>query len=200
MRFIATPATSNRRPGRSERVSSGKPYSSVAAEAAKQTLQQFLAAYPHSWLLVEARKAGPPKNMLFETIAPSAAMTADALNPALLRISDADVRSQPQNYELHALTKSPRNPWTDRILIGRAANNDVVLLNPSVSKVHAYLVLAGGTAQIFSYETRNPTKVGVTTALPNGPGINVADGADLQIGVLRTRYLSGTLLYKLMRP
>ena len=132
-------------------MSSRKPHSSVAAEAAKQTLQQFLTAYPHSWLLVEARKAGAPKNMLFDTIAPSAAMTADALNPALLRISDADVRSQPQNYELHALSKSPRNPWTDRILIGRAANNDVVLLNPSVSKVHAYLVLGPAQRRSFSY-------------------------------------------------
>ncbi len=181
-------------------MSGAKPYQSVATEASKQTLQQFLAAYPHFWLLVEAKKQAPPKNMLFDTIAPSAAMTADLLNPALLRITDADVRANPQNYELHPLIKSNRNPWTDRILVGRAANNDVVLINPSVSKVHAYILQKGTGAQIFSYETRNPTKVGATTALPNGPGVNLPDGADVQIGVLRTRYLSGSVLYKLMRP
>lgn len=181
-------------------MSTAKPYPSVLAEVSKQTLQQFLAAYPHPWLLVEVKKQAPAKNMLFDTIAPSAAMTADSLNPALLRISDADVRSNPQNYELHPVLKSTRNPWTDRILVGRAANNDVVLVNPSVSKVHAYIMQRSSGAQIGSYETRNPTKVGSVTALPNGPGVNLPDGADLQIGVLRTRYLSGAVLYKLMRP
>jgi hypothetical protein len=76
----------------------------------------------------------------------------------------------------------------------------VVLANPSVSKVHAYIVQSASGAQIFSYETRNPTKVGATTALPNGPGVSLPDGADLQIGVLRARYLSAALLYRLLRP
>lgn len=181
-------------------MSVAKPYSTVAVEAARQTLSQFLAANPHPFLLVEARKQALPKSMLFDTIAPQAAMTADSLNAALLRISDADVRANPQNYELYPLAKSNRNPWTDRILLGRAANNDVVLANPSVSKVHAYIVQSASGAQIFSYETRNPTKVGATTALPNGPGVSLPDGADLQIGVLRARYLSAALLYRLLRP
>ena len=35
--------------------------------------------------------------------------------------------------------KCAQNPWPDRIMIGRASNNDLVLSDASVSKVHAFL-------------------------------------------------------------
>lgn len=181
-----------------ERVA-GIPLQQVTAEAAKRTLPQFIAAYPHFWLLVEAAKPAQSRGMVFDTIAPGAQLSAGALNPALLRILDGDVRTNPQRYELYAIIKTTRNPWTDRVLIGRAANNDVVLDNPSVSKVHAYITQQGTSAQLASYETRNPTKVGPTTVLPNGPGVALPDGADLQIGLLKARYLSTSALYRLLR-
>jgi pSer/pThr/pTyr-binding forkhead associated (FHA) protein len=177
----------------------GIPLNQVLAEAAKLSSLQFVAAYPHFWLLVEALKQAQPRGMVFDTIAPGAQMTAGALSQAMLRILDGDVRANPQRYELYPVLKTPRNPWTDRVLIGRAPNNDVVLDNPSVSKVHAYISQQGSSAQIASYETRNPTKVGATTVLPNGPSVGLPDGADLQIGLLRARYLSTTALYRVLR-
>lgn len=177
----------------------GIPLNQVLAEAAKLSLAQFVATYPHFWLLVEAAKQSPSRGMVFDTIAPGQQMTAGALSQAMLRILDGDVRANPQRYELYAISKTSRNPWTDRVLIGRAPNNDVVLDNPSVSKVHAYITQQGSSAQIASYETRNPTKVGATTVLPNGPNVSLPDGADLQIGLLRARYLSTSALHRLLR-
>lgn len=177
----------------------GIPLLTLLADVEKRTLPQFVAAYPHYWLLVEVMKQAQPRGMVFDTIAPGAQMTAGTVSHALLRILDGDVRAYPQRYELYALNKTPRNPWTDRVLIGRAPNNDVVLENASVSKVHAYITQQGSSAQIASYETRNPTKVGATTVLPNGPSVSLPDGADLQIGLLRARYLSTSALYRLLR-
>jgi hypothetical protein len=37
------------------------------------------------------------------------------------------------------LIKAPNNPYSDRISLGRARNCDVVLRNPSVSKLHAHI-------------------------------------------------------------
>lgn len=173
--------------------------STALAEANKLTLQQFTAAYLHFVLLVEGKKQAQPKNMMFDTIAPGAQLSAGSVTPALLRIIDGDVRANPARYELYPISKTPRNPWTDRVLIGRAPNNDVVLDNQSVSKVHAYIVQQGSSAQLYSYETRNPTKVGSTTVLPNGPSVPLPDGADLQIGLVRARYLSPSALYRLLR-
>ena len=178
---------------------SALPVSSVQAEANKLSLQQFTAAYPHFFLLVEGKKQAQPKNMLFDTIAPGAQLSAGSVSSALLRIIDGDVRANPARYELYPISKTPRNPWTDRVLIGRAPNNDVVIDNQSVSKVHAYIVQQGSSAQLHSYETRNPTKVGSTTVLPNGPSVPLPDGADLQIGLVRARYLSPSALYRLLR-
>lgn len=43
------------------------------------------------------------------------------------------------DYEVYPLAKKPGAAFPDRITIGRTANNDVVINDTSVSRLHAYL-------------------------------------------------------------
>jgi hypothetical protein len=51
---------------------------------------------------------------------------------------------EPVEMELYPLAKKPGASFPDRITIGRAANNDVVIPDPSVSGLHAYARQADG--------------------------------------------------------
>src|SRR5688572_2339918 len=44
----------------------------------------------------------------------------------------------PAEFEVLALKKAPGNPYPDRISVGRARNCDVVMRDPSVSKLHGH--------------------------------------------------------------
>ena len=51
---------------------------------------------------------------------------------------------EPVAMELYPLAKKPGASFPDRITIGRTSNNDVVIVDPSVSRLHAYVRQAGG--------------------------------------------------------
>src|ERR1041384_6480130 len=53
------------------------------------------------------------------------------------------VTAEPE-MELYPLAKKPGASFPDRITIGRTANNDVVVADPSVSRLPAYVRQAGG--------------------------------------------------------
>jgi pSer/pThr/pTyr-binding forkhead associated (FHA) protein len=51
---------------------------------------------------------------------------------------------EPTEMELYPLAKKPGASFRDRITIGRTANNDVVIAEHSVSRLHAYVRRASG--------------------------------------------------------
>jgi hypothetical protein len=51
---------------------------------------------------------------------------------------------EPTEMELYPLAKKPGASFRDRITIGRTANNDVVIAEHSVSRLHAYVRQTGG--------------------------------------------------------
>src|SRR3954465_1444561 len=62
--------------------------------------------------------------------------TVDALRP-YGRVPGEPARIEPM--ELYPLAKKPGASFPDRITIGRTGNNDVVVADPSVSRLHAYV-------------------------------------------------------------
>ncbi|MGE0869425.1 MAG: FHA domain-containing protein [Kofleriaceae bacterium] len=62
------------------------------------------------------------------------------------RSSRRNVRpSGPDDFEIFPLAKKPGASFPDRITIGRTANNDIVIIDHSVSRLHAYVRSDGKT-------------------------------------------------------
>src|SRR4051794_10640808 len=60
-----------------------------------------------------------------------------------------------RDFRLLRIVKTARNPWADRISIGRAANNDLVIRHASVSKLHAHLRVDGARVYVADAGSRN---------------------------------------------
>jgi hypothetical protein len=104
--------------------------------------EDFLAAAAPAVLLRErARRPDPepgdhPLGTTTRTLARPAAETVDERTPRGT-VPEAEM-------ELYPLAKKPGASFPDRITIGRTPNNDVVIEDPSVSRLHAYVRQADG--------------------------------------------------------
>jgi hypothetical protein len=99
---------------------------------------------------------------------------------------------EPVEMELYPLAKKPGASFPDRITIGRTSNNDVVVADPSVSRLHAYVRQADGW-MVADAGSKNGSWIdGVVleprreTALP--PGARVRFG-DVQLTFYRSEDL-----------
>jgi hypothetical protein len=59
------------------------------------------------------------------------------------------------DLEVYPLTKKPQASFPDRITIGRTGNNDVVIADSSVSRLHAYVRRDGGAWVVADAGSKN---------------------------------------------
>jgi hypothetical protein len=104
------------------------------------------------------------------------------------------------DLEVYPIAKKPGASFPDRITIGRTGNNDVVVADTSVSRLHAYLRRAGGRWVVADAGSKNGSWLsGVTldarreTALPSRSILRLGD-VDLTFYVADDLYgaLGGT--------
>lgn len=97
------------------------------------------------------------------------------------------------------LVKSQRNPFGALITIGRTPNNDIVLPQPTISKVHAIATQGPGGWVLSDSRSSNGTFLdGVR--LPPGEKRPLDDGAELRFGrEVRARVMTPTSLLDLLR-
>lgn len=88
---------------------------------------------------------------------------------------------EPVAMELYPLAKKPGASFPDRITIGRTSNNDVVIADPSVSRLHAYVRQAEGW-MVADAGSKNGSWLGGVvleprreTALPPGAMVRFGD-------------------------
>lgn len=156
--------------------------------------------YPHPWLLSEAPRVRPSSSSRLEIASPSTAIASDPNQRVVRGMPSAEeLRGQPERFLLAPVVKTDRNLWLDRIMVGRAKNNDVVLDNQSVSKAQAYFTRSGSQLLLAAYQTVNPTLVNGVTLVPNSPGSSVPDGAELQFANVGCRYVETESLYALLK-
>lgn len=160
--------------------------------------EEFLAAAAPA-VLVRYRAADPDptatgtSTMTFDyELGPDTELAADlgeTVDDAMLR---GRVPAGPVEMDLYPLAKKPGASFRDRITIGRTANNDVVIADHSVSRLHAYVRLAEGWliadagSKNGSWLEQVELEPRRETALPPGAVVKLGD-------VRLSFYLSGDL-------
>jgi hypothetical protein len=170
-------------------------------EAGKLSKVQFAEKFPHPFLLCETNKPATIPSAFGGRLEIASPMTIMATTPGKRPTAAPDqsaVRSRPESFVLFPVTKSDRNPWAERILVGRAKNNDVVLHNQSVSKVQAYFSKGPTRLQLFTFQTLNPTQLNGKIVAANTPGIDVPDGAEVQFGAVVCRFFESASLHGML--
>ncbi|WP_437956537.1 FHA domain-containing protein [Sorangium sp. So ce119] len=101
--------------------------------------------------------------------------------------------------EVFEVVKAKGNPYPDQISVGRTRNCDVVLRNPSVSKLHAHFRLdAQGQLVIIDNGSQNGTRVNGKLLTESEPHA-VAVGDVIQFGRLTTSLLDAARLFDMVR-
>lgn len=112
-------------------------------------------------------------------------------------------RDQPrQALEVMPVRKrADGNPYSSMVTIGRARNNDVVLNDPSVSKMHAWIRLACDT--LHGHDTLTDSGATNGTFLHGKPvrneSVALCVGDRIRIGSVDLRFIDARLLYHALR-
>jgi hypothetical protein len=83
--------------------------------------------------------------------------------------------------------------WID---CGRTPNNDVVIDDATVSKLHAWMRLEGGIYVLYDADSRNGTRVADRDAgkRGGGEGAKLRDNIGVELGSVRARFVSAMTL------
>jgi pSer/pThr/pTyr-binding forkhead associated (FHA) protein len=147
--------------------------------AAKLSSDEFVARFPHLFLLY------------YETV--------DALGASSFatQVVSRDQAKKKPTSELRVmpLVKAPGNPYSDRISVGRARNCDVVLRNPSVSKLHAHLRREpNGSWVLIDVNSHNGTAIDGVRVSPSQP-VPMRIGEQVTFGGMVVRIVDAGQLY-----
>lgn len=94
------------------------------------------------------------------------------------------------------LRKKPGNPYPDRISVGRAANCDIVLRAPYLSKLHAHFWRTpDGSLQLSDNNSANGTRVNLTP-LVGGVVVSVRPGDGISFGGLELELIDAGGLWE----
>lgn len=140
-----------------------------------EELHAFLASARSDTCAAFAARCGSlflVKRPLGRTVTPSAPPTI-AFETRLTRL---DVDPYATEWRIAPVRKREDNPYLDRFSIGRAPNCDVVIRLPSVSKLHAFILVTGAkTYGLRDNGASNSTYI-------NGRKLDVRASVPLQVG------------------
>jgi hypothetical protein len=158
-------------------------------QAREMTRSAFAAQYTHPFLVIgEIQKE---EDVEFQTHVPVAFSSKDpkALAQAALR----------EVQGIFPVLKSARNPYKDRISVGRAKTCDVVLQTRYMSKLHAHLLRNDdGTFELRDANSSNGTfKNG--ERLQQNQKVPVRPGDRVRFGFLETQFVDAAQLYDLLK-
>jgi hypothetical protein len=164
------------------------------------TRAEFEKKFPHPWLVRELDDDERPA--LFRTMvtnvkkltppaAPAPRQRGAAIPPIL-----AQLAVEPTRFGAYPIAKSGSNPWSDRILVGRASNNDVVIRNDRISKLHAYFQAGTRGWRVYDARSANGTRVDGVLVPPGEAGTEVRSGQVVMFGTVAAQILDSAELYE----
>ncbi len=98
------------------------------------------------------------------------------------------------NIEVYPLTKKPGASFQDRITIGRTPNNDIVIVDHSVSRLHAYLRYDGNLWVVADAGSKNGSWLD-RSALETRKERKLGSKSILRLGDVDLTFLSAPDLY-----
>jgi hypothetical protein len=157
----------------------------LAELAASSTREEFVAKLPHCFLVIEgALYDEEPVGFSTRVIDPISAK----------RMSS----SKSADLEVFEVIKAAGNPYPDRVSVGRARNCDLVMRDPSVSKLHAHFRMSPGKMELVDIDSQNGTRVNGRSLAPHQP-LTVEAGDAIMFGNVSTRLVDAHALYDLLR-
>jgi FHA domain len=162
----------------------------LRAECRASALAAFELAHPYPWFVRDLSMEALPEPS-FATAFISAEDLQVGAGSLLKRIAQ-----RPEGFGFYPLRKNPKNPWKDRIIIGRATNNDVVLRHTSVSKVHARATCRDGRWSLVDAKSTNGTSVNGVPLVAGGEGMPLAKHAVVKLGGISCTVLSSADLHQ----
>ncbi|HEY2746090.1 MAG TPA: FHA domain-containing protein [Polyangia bacterium] len=157
----------------------------LADLAHSTTREEFVSQQPHQFLVLEQALA-PDEQVQFAT---------QVVDPVSLRRS---TMRRTTNLEVLSVTKAAGNPYPDRVSVGRARNCDIVMRDPSVSKLHAHFRISGPKLELVDIDSQNGTRVNGKPLAPHQPA-PVAPGDTLLFGSVACKLVDAASLYDLLR-
>lgn len=162
---------------------------------------EFEKKFPHPWLVRELDDDERPA--LFRTMVTNVKKMAPPSPAARAKLTAAgagiaqQLAAEPGRFGIYPLAKSGSNPWSDRILVGRASNNDVVIRNDRISKLHAYFQSgARGGWRVYDARSANGTRVDGVLVPPGEEGAEVKSGQMVMFGTVAAQVLDSGELYE----
>ena len=154
----------------------------------RQSCDVFVAEMPGFFLIASRQSDELSQDWLFNT------QTISQSKGTLVRSMIKE------GYTLHPDTtknfafpvkKCAQNPWPDRIMIGRASNNDLVLSDASVSKVHAFLTYEKNSGKLKAHDagSLNGIQHNEHLVAPGGSA-DIQSHDYLEIGVILLKVLA----------
>ena len=157
----------------------------LAELAHSTTRDEFVAKEPHSFLVLE-RSLLEQEQVGFST---------QVVDPGSLKRS---MVRRLQNIEVLPVVKAAGNPYPDRVSVGRARNCDLVMRDPSVSKLHAHFRIGGPKLELVDIDSQNGTRVNGRALPPHQPA-SVANGDTILFGSVAAKLVDAAALYDLLR-
>ncbi len=157
------------------------------------------AEHPNLWLVRALTEEELPPTYFHTAFSGDEGASLAAIGiPASISELAAFLRVDAERYGCHRVKKSGANPYSDRIIVGRAKNSDIVLRQDSVSKVHAYFKRPGSELRLLDAKSRNGTRVNGAPVPTEGEGVVIESGAQVVFGSVACLVVSSKDLFNVI--
>jgi hypothetical protein len=153
-------------------------------EARRLGSQQFCAGYP-CFFLVSTAQLVKPKGAGTAIVSERPAARDPTGQLPVITLAD-----DPARRPVVLAVKKTIELFPSMITVGRTQNNDLVIEDVQISKLHAFFQIAGPSITLHDAGSRNGTFVGPTQLKPKGSGTAVESGQSIRFGKLQFRLLT----------
>jgi hypothetical protein len=166
-------------------------WAELAARAASR--DEFVRRCPHPFLLALSGTTEDSQSRPLRTMRlPSADVLASAMQAERRRLAQ-------QIGRLVLAIKKRQPTYPNMITVGRAPNNDVVIMDGLVSKFHAWFRITDGKVAIADAGSANGTRVNDTLLVANADPAPLASGDKVTFGMLAFRFVDAAGAWAALR-